>query len=122
MANDSSQIRKKRYKRPSITDPETGRAGPRIGCGPVGKTGCSFGDVGSACVDGNSPSGPGTACASGNTPKVLNCGAGTSADDACQNGTDANSDCNTGTRVVGDCMSGNQPQGLICDAGGGLGS
>jgi hypothetical protein len=122
MADNDSPVKKKKYEKPSITDPETGRSGPRTNYGPVGATGCSAGDVGSACEDGNSPSGPPEACSEGNTPKVLNCGAGTSADDVCMNGTDANRGCSTGTRFAGDCENGDQPQGGICNAGGGLGS
>ena len=117
MADNGSLFKKKRYEKPSITDPETGRPGVRSNYGPVGTTGCSFGDIGSACVNGDSPSGPPGACSFGNAPKVLNCGAGTSANDICQNGTDANSGCNTGTRVAGDCLTGDTPQGAICDTG-----
>ena len=117
MADNSSPIKKKKYERPSITDPETGRPGVRSNYGPVGTTGCSFGDIGSACVNGDSPSGPSGACSFGNTPKVMNCSAGTTADATCNNGTDANTGCNTGTRVASDCLSGDTPQGAICDTG-----
>ena len=117
MANDSSPIKKKRYEKPSITDPETGRSGPRTNYGPVGTTGCSHGDIGSACVDGNSPSGPPKACNNGSIPKRLNCSAGTSAEDNCMNGTDAIRGCSTGANVAGDCTSGDTPQGATCSTG-----
>ena len=120
MDNTGSPFKKKRYEKPSITDPETGRSGLRTNYGPVGATGCSFGDVGSACANGDSPSGATGACSFGNTPKLLNCSAGTSAGDNCLNGTDATSGCNTGTRVANDCLSGNTPQGAICDSGSGV--
>jgi len=120
MADDKKPAGKKRYEKPSITDPETGRTGPRINYGPVGATGCSFGDIGSACVNGNSPSGTPTACSSGSTPKILNCSAGTSAGNDCLSGTDAITGCNTGTRVAGDCLSGDTPQGAICATGTGV--
>ena len=120
MTNDSSPFKKKRYEKPSITDPETGRPGPRTNYGPVGLTGCSYGDIGSACVNGDSPSGPHKACNNGAIPNRLNCGAGTSAGDDCLNGTDAIRACSTGTRVAGDCTSGDSPQGAVCDTGTGV--
>jgi len=121
MANATSPFKKKRYEKPSITDPETGRSGPGLNYGPVGATGgCSFGDIGSACVNGNRPHGTPTNCHTGGSPKVLNCGAGTSADDACLNGTDANHGCSTGTRVASDCLNGTTPQGIICNSGDGV--
>jgi len=120
MADNGSLFKKKRYEKPSITDPETGRPGVRSNYGPVGTTGCAYGDVGSACVNGDIPSGPIGSCSSGNTPKILNCGTGTSADATCQNGTDANHGCSTGTQVMGDCLSGDTPQGATCSTGIGV--
>ena len=116
MANDSSPVKKKRYEKPSITDPETGRSGPRTNYGPVGTTGCSYGDIGSACVNGTIPSGPPGACNAGNTPNKLDCLAGTSAGRYCYNGTDAIKQCDLGTRVEGNCASGAQPAGR-CNTG-----
>ena len=108
---------KKKYEKPSIMDPETGRSEPRMNYGPVGATGgCSFGDVGSACANGSSPSRLPNACHVGNTPKVLNCSAGTSASNSCLSGTDATTGCDTGTRDTSFCQNGATAQGS-CDTG-----
>ena len=108
---------KKRYEKPSITDPETGRPGVRTNYGPVGATGgCSFGDIGSACVNGSSPQGSPTSCNVGHTPTVLNCNTGTSAGDACVSGNDAVGGCNTGLRDASFCQNGSAAQ-ASCNTG-----
>ena len=109
---------KKKYEKPSITDPETGRAS-RMNYGPVGGTGCSFGEVGSACVNGDSPQGTPTSCNAGGSPSTLNCGTGTSAGDNCQSGTDATTGCSNGTRDISFCQNGTSAQGT-CHSGAGV--
>lgn len=116
MTDNEKKASKKKYEPPSITGPESAGA-HRRGFVPVGATGCSPGDIGSACADGSDPSGGPESCSDGNTPLVLNCSSGTNAGDNCYNGTDAIAGCDTGTRVAGDCISGVEPMGAVCDTG-----
>ena len=119
MDNGGAPFKKKRYEKPSITDPETGRSGPQMNYGPVGASNCSFGDIGSACVNGNKPHATGNSCRSGGTPRVLNCSTGTTAGDQCLSGTDATTGCDTGTRDTTFCQNGSTAQGT-CSTGTGV--
>ena len=116
MANADKPYQKKKYEKPSITDPETGRSGPRINYGPVGATSCAYGAIGSACVNGNSPQIKHPGCNQGGSPRILNCSTGTAAGSNCLSGTDATTGCNTGTRDTSFCQNGSTAQGT-CSTG-----
>ena len=116
MAKENKPINRKKYEPPSITGPEYGtKEGANFV--PLGATGCSFGDIGSACATGIEPQGGPSKCNVGSQPAILNCGAGTTAGEDCLSGTDALIGCDIGTGVLGDCTKGTSPLGPTCSQG-----
>ncbi len=104
---------KKKYVPPLVTDPESGKPGFT----PMGATGCSSGDIGSACSNGTEPQGGPAKCQQGNQPQTLNCNNGTTALESCLNGTDAVINCDIGSSFPGDCTRGSTPLGPMCGSG-----
>ena len=114
--DNNMTMKKKKYEKPSITDPETGRAGRRD-YGPVGATGCSYGDIGSACVNGTSPKG--NHCHVGGSPTILNCTPGSKAGNTCHTGTNAIGGCSIGSRDTSFCQNGTTAH-VSCNTGTGV--
>jgi len=106
-------MKKKKYEPPLVTNPELGKPGFT----PLGATGCTFGDIGSACANGTEPQGGPTKCGVGNQPDVLDCVTGTTAGDTCRTGTDPIGNCNNGVSFAGDCVRGTTPLSDLCARG-----
>lgn len=104
---------KKRYEKPLVTDPESGKSAFI----PLGSTACASGDIGSACGAGTEPQGGPTKCVRGNNPFTSECLSGSRADNDCMTGQEANYKCDVGISVANDCTRGTTPQGPICQSG-----
>ena len=116
MTKENKPLGKKKYEPPSITGPGSGAKGGSNFV-PLGATGCSYGDIGSACASGGEPQGGPAKCGVGSQPEILDCVAGTTAGDSCANGIDALTACDVGTAVLGDCTRGKSPLGPLCSTG-----
>lgn len=116
MAKEGKPSGRKKYEPPAITGPEYGTKG-EADFVPLGATGCSYGDIGSACATGTEPQGGPSRCSVGSQPEILNCSAGFTAGENCVSGTDALVGCDVGTAVLGDCMRGKSPLGPLCANG-----